>query len=146
MQRLWLKWMCVRRSALVQGLTYHTSLIPPENHVLRYSILILSCVPSATNQIVLTTIVAPPDQATNADLFGEASSAVPVIHERRADAVNAPGCFLLAQYAVLFVAFTVVAGFSLSLSELELRGQLRRSSSTAADIDTIPRSFLKSAL
>ena len=139
--------MYPHRSALVQGLTYHTSLIPPENHVLRYSILILSCVPSATNQIVLTTIVAPPDQTTNADLFGEPFSAAYAVRRCPAEAFIAPGCFLLAQYAVLFVAFTVVAGFSLSLSELHSPSwQLRWPLSIAANNSPFARSFLKSNL
>jgi hypothetical protein len=49
-------------------------MIPAENHVLRYSILILSCVPAATQQLVLSEIVCPPDQKSNSDIFGGSSS------------------------------------------------------------------------
>jgi len=78
----------------VQALTYHTDLIAPSNRVLRYTLLVLSCVPSPTQQIVLTVVVCPEDEESNADIFG---------------------CFLIVQYCVLVFSMTILAAYSLSL-------------------------------
>lgn len=55
----------------IQAITLHSSLVAPSNHVLRYTLLVLSCVPSATQQIVLTVVVCPEHEESNADVFGE---------------------------------------------------------------------------
>ena len=78
---------------IVQGLA-HANIIARDNHVLRFSLLILSCTPSATNQLILSTLVAPSSEENNSEIFG---------------------AFLIAQYAALFVAMTVVAAYSISL-------------------------------
>ena len=48
-----------------QLLTFHSPLVQPDQTMLRFVMILLSGVPTATTQVVLTQVFAPPGQGTD---------------------------------------------------------------------------------
>ncbi|KAI5481774.1 hypothetical protein MNV49_000051 [Pseudohyphozyma bogoriensis] len=99
---LWsLLWMAVLKMAVlsvvgfffVQGLTYHTTMVSPDNKVLRFVLIFFTCVPSSTSLIAWSQIFGPESGDNNADLLA---------------------AYYLAQYLIYAVSSCVLTAFSLN--------------------------------
>jgi hypothetical protein len=89
-----------------QLLTFHSPLVQPDQTMLRFVMILLSGVPTATTQVVLTQVFAPPGQGT--DELNALSAYSPI-----KDEVNIR--FLISQYLVMLISLTVLVGYSLHI-------------------------------
>jgi auxin efflux carrier family protein len=88
-----------------QLLTYHSNLVSPDQTMLRFVMILLSgglsfmngtdVVPTATTQVVLTQVFAPPGRGT--------------------EELNALSAFLISQYLVMLISLTVLVAYSLHI-------------------------------
>ncbi|CAE6466245.1 unnamed protein product [Rhizoctonia solani] len=76
---------------VVEALTHHTSLIDPNDKVLRFVCIYFAGVPTATTQVYLTQIYSPDGSASHISAF------------------------LIPQYALMFVTMTALSAYALSI-------------------------------
>ncbi|KAG9125760.1 Protein M3 [Ceratobasidium sp. 392] len=76
---------------VVEGLTHHTSLIDPNDKVLRFVCIYFAGVPTATTQVYLTQIYSPDGSASHISAF------------------------LIPQYALMFVTMTALSAYALNI-------------------------------
>ncbi|KAJ1310691.1 hypothetical protein OPQ81_009217 [Rhizoctonia solani] len=76
---------------VVEALTHHTSLIDPNDKVLRFVCIYFAGVPTATTQVYLTQIYSPDGSASHISAF------------------------LIPQYALMFVTMTALSAYALNI-------------------------------
>ncbi|KAF8679847.1 Membrane transport protein [Rhizoctonia solani] len=76
---------------VVEALTHHTSLIDPNDKVLRFVCIYFAGVPTATTQVYLTQIYSPDGSASHVSAF------------------------LIPQYALMFITMTALSAYALNL-------------------------------
>lgn len=78
---------------LVQGLVRHTTMISESDRVLRFTLVLMSCVPTGTVQVVYSSLFCPPGQQDNSALLSS---------------------YVIVQYAVWIVSSTILTALALS--------------------------------